>query len=78
MQELEAEIKKPENFGTKYLNVLTEPNYIRDIHLVKKSFEKIRMIGNLELAEGGENYLIGVHRFNNLTVLSSFVVKDEQ
>lgn len=78
VEQLEAELRSPEKFGCKYLNVLGEPNYMNEIHLIKKSFEKIKLMKSLREAEGINDYFIKVHRFNNFTVLAKLMMKDEK
>lgn len=54
----------------KYLNVLFEPNYMNELKLYSKIFEKVRLLNNIKEAEDIDKYKITVYRFPNLTVLA--------
>lgn len=60
----------------KYLNVLKEPNFINEITLIKKYYEKIKLNSSIQLISNLPQYLIKVHRFKNFNILAQFVFKD--
>lgn len=59
----------------KYLNVLHEPNYMKELKLAKKQFEKMRLLSCIKDIEEVENYKISVHRFPHLVVLSKLQIQ---
>lgn len=61
----------------KYLNVLFEPNYMTELKLYSKIFEKVRLINNIKNTEQIEKYKISVYRFPYFTVLAKLEV-DQQ
>lgn len=54
----------------KYLNVLFEPNYMNELKLYSKIFEKVRLLNNIKEAQDIDKYKITVYRFPNQTVLA--------
>lgn len=49
-----------------------------EISMLKKSFEKVKLVNSLKEAEGAGQCLIEVYRFNTLTILTRFILKDEE
>ena len=44
--------------------------------MMKKYYEKIKLSNKLNEVENYDDYLVGVHRFNNFNILAKFEFKD--
>lgn len=48
-----------------------------EIGQIQKTFEKTRLLRTIQEIEDKDEYMIGVHRFGKLTILSKLIFKDE-
>ncbi len=77
LQELEEELKDGSNNKMKYLNVLFEPNYMNELKLYSKIFEKVRLLNNIKATEDIEKYSISVYKFPHFTILAKLDIEEQ-
>ena len=57
--------------------MLQEPNVMNKSHIIKKAFDKVRLVHAIKEMSDQDHYSIGVHRFSNFTILAKFEFKDQ-